>query len=263
MEPICGPSTPKKARKPRDSECGLKLYYQPIVQPMFAKTIGYEALIRLVDKEMRFLSPAVFIPIAEKSGLNIALGSWVFEEACRTIIKMQKKNIKFDYISVNVSKKHMLKKDFSTDLVKIIEKYEVTPDKLCLEISEFDMINKSASIMTRMHDLQKLGFRIAIDDFGGGFATISKLGILPADILKLDKSFVDRIVVDKHAHDICDAVINLADKLNLEVVAKGIETVAQQKMLMQMGCQKMQGFLFGAPMKERDILYPKKQSEEE
>ena len=245
-------------RKPRDYECGLKLYYQPIVQPMFAKIIGYEALIRLIDKEMRFLSPAIFIPIAEKSGLNVALGAWVFEEACRTIVKMEKKAIKFDYISVNVSKKHFMKKDFLSELMKITAKYNVPSDKICLEISEFDMMNKSSIIMKRMNDLQNEGFRIAIDDFGGGFAAISKLGRLPADILKLDKSFVDRITVDKSAYDISEAVVNLSIKLNLEVVAKGVETMAQQNLLMQMGCNKMQGFLYGMPMKERDILLPKK-----
>ena len=249
-------------RKPRDYECGLKLYYQPIVQPMFTKTIGFEALIRLIDKEMRFLSPAIFIPIAEKTGLNSALGNWVIEETCRTIKKMEKKEIKFDYISVNVSTKHFLKKDFIPSIQKIIEEQGIEADKLCFEISELAMINKSSGTMKKMHDLQKLGFRIAIDDFGSGFSTLSKMGTLPADILKLDKGFVDRIVIDPKSYDVTEAIINLANKLHLEVVAKGVEDTAQMKKLMQMGCHKMQGYLFGAPMKERDILYPKKKAED-
>ncbi len=247
-------------RKPRDSECGLKLYYQPIVQPMFAKTIGFEALIRLIDKEMRFLSPAIFIPIAEKSSLNSAIGNWVFEETCRTINKLDKKQVSFEYISVNVSTKHFLKKDFISSVKKILDDNGVEPNKLCLEISELAMINKNKGSLKKMHDLQKLGFKIAIDDFGSGFSALSKMGSLPADILKLDKSFVDRIVIDPKAFDITEAIINLANKLHLEVVAKGVEDSAQMKLLMSMGCNKMQGYLFGAPMKEHDILYPKKKA---
>ena len=250
-------------RKPRDYECGLKLYYQPIVQPMFSKVIGYEALIRLIDKEMHFLSPAVFIPIAEKSALNSALGNWVFEETCRTINKMIKKDIKFDYISVNVSAKHFHKTDFVSGLMKILKKYDVEPCKICLEVSEFDMLNKVTSTMKKMNELRKEGFWLAIDDFGGGFAALSKLGSLPADILKLDKGFVDRIVIDSKARDITEAIINLANKLDLEVVAKGVEDTAQQKLLMKLGCNKMQGYLFSAPMKEREILYPKKKNDTE
>lgn len=245
-------------RKPRDSECGLKLYYQPIVQPMFAKIIGYEALIRLIDKEMRFLSPAIFIPIAEKTSLNSAIGTWVFEETCKTIKKMNKKEIKFEYISVNVSTKHFHKKEFLPNIMKLLKEYNIEPEKLCLEISEFAMVNKGFNTMKKMNLLRKEGFKIAIDDFGGEFAVLSKLDSLPADILKLDKSFTDRIVIDKKAYDITDAIINLAMKLNLEVVAKGVEDTAQQRLLMKMGCHKMQGYLFGSPMKEHDILYPKK-----
>lgn len=250
-------------RKPRDSECGLKLYYQPIVQPMFAKIIGYEALIRLVDKEMRFLSPGVFIPIAEKSGLNVALGVWVFEETCRTILKMEKKAMSFEYISVNVSIKHFLKKDFIEDTMKILGKHKVSPEKICLEISEYDMLSKSSLITKRMRELRKKDFKIAVDDFGGGLATMSKLGSLPADILKLDKSFVDRIAIDKNASNITEAIINLGQKLDLEIIAKGVETLAQQKILMGMGCHKMQGFLYGMPMKEREIFSPKKTSKDD
>jgi len=248
------PTTPK----PRDSECGLKLYYQPIVQPMFGKTIAYESLIRLIDKELHFLSPAVFMPIAEKSGLNAALGNWVVEESCRTLNKMAAKGIDIDYISLNVSTKHFQKKDFISDILKICEKTNVPRNKICMEISEFAMVNKGSLTLQKMEELHEHGFLVAIDDFGGEFAALSKLGKVPAHILKLDKRFVDNIVIDQKSRDVTESIIELALKLDLEVVAKGVEDSLQQKTLMQMGCQKMQGFLFGKPVKDRDILYPKK-----
>lgn len=250
----------KRTRKPRDYECGLKLYYQPIMYPMFGRTVGYEALIRLVDKELSFLPPAVFIPIAEKTSLNAALGNWVFEESARFIKKLEKKQIQFEYISVNVSSKHFQKKDFTEDLMGILDKHQVGTSRFCLEISEPDLMEHGSQTMRKMHELKKRGFLIAIDDFGGGFSSLAKISSLPADILKLDKSFIDRIVIDPHMRDVTEAIINLADKLGLEVVAKGVEDMAQEKMLMQMGCQKMQGFYFNKPLKERDILYPKKQT---
>lgn len=244
-------------RKPRDYECGLKLVYQPIVNPMFAKTIGYEALIRLVDKEMRFLSPAVFIPIAEKTGLYKELGNWVFEETFRTMKKMKKKNISFEYISVNASAKHINVENFLPDLISLIEKYEIDPKNLCIELSEFDIQNKSKDTIKKMRELRKLGLKVAIDDFGAGFASLSKLSSLPVDILKLDKSFVDRIAIDTNIYDIAKTIVELADKLGMEVVAKGVEDIRQSNALMTIGCYKMQGYLFGMPKKEHSILYPK------
>ena len=262
MEENTKKSSAKKpvSKKPRDSELGLKLYYQPIVQPMFGKTIGYEGLIRLIDKELRFVSPSVFIPIAEKSGLNAQLGTWVIEEGCRVINKMEKKGIEFEYVSVNVSPKHFAKKDFVPEMQRIIAEHKISASKLCLEISELSLASKGGPTMEKMSELQNIGFKIAIDDFGGEYAALSKLGSIPADILKLDKKFVDRIVIDPKSRDVTESIIELAIKLNLEVVAKGIEDSIQQKMLMQMGCHKMQGFLFGEPLRERDILNPKKKA---
>lgn len=244
-------------RTPRDYECGLKLVYQPIVNPMFAKTIGYEALIRLVDKELHYLSPAVFIPIAEKTGLYKEIGNWVFEETFRTMVKMQKKQIKFEYISVNASAKHINAENFLPELTRLIEKYEIDPTTLCIELSEFDIQNKSKDTTKKMRDLRKMGIKIAIDDFGAGFASLSKLSSLPVDILKLDKSFVDRIAIDTHIYDIAKTIVELANKLNLDVVAKGVEDNRQSSALMTIGCYKMQGYLFGMPKKEHSILYPR------
>lgn len=254
---------PKAPKTPRDSELGLKMYYQPIVQPMFSKTIAYEGFVRLIDKQLKFVSPSEFIPIAEKSGLSIALSNWIFEETCRMIKKMEKKGIEFEYISLNVSTKHFLRKDFESDVQKILEDNEVSPNQICLEIAEYAMASKGTQVMQKMDEMRSLGYRIAIDDFGGEFAALSKLSSIPADILKLDKRFVERIAIDEKSKGITASIVEMAVKLSLEVVAKAVEDVNQQKLLMGMGCQKMQGYLFGQPQKEREILNPKKVKSEE
>lgn len=248
----------KPPRAPRESELGLKMYYQPIMQPMFGRLIAYEGFVRLIDKQLHFVSPNEFIPIAEKSGLSVALSNWIFEESCRFIKKMEKKNMPFEYISLNVSTKHLLRKDFASDVQEILEGADVSPEQICLEVAEFAMASKGSLVMSRMDEMRSLGFKVAIDDFGGDYAALSKLPMIPADILKLDKRFVDRIVMDEKSREITASIISMATKLNLEVVAKAVESENQQKLLMGMGCQKMQGYLFGKPMKEKDILTPKK-----
>ena len=248
--------------KPRDSELGLRLYYQPIVQPMFNKVVAYEALIRLFDKELHFVSPAIFIPIAEKSGLNAALGNWVIEESCRTVTNMLKKNIAFEYISLNVSNKHLQKKAFLSDVKRILDTYQIPPQKICFEISETAVVSRYNESMDKMRALRDMGFKIAIDDFGGEFDVLNKTEDLPVTILKLDRRFVERIVIDTRSREVTEATIGLALKLGLQVVAKAVEDTVQQKMLMKMGCNLMQGFLFGEPIRERGIIYPKKKKDE-
>lgn len=255
---------PKKTtrKKTNDNDLGLKLYYQPIVQPAFSKIIGYEALIRLIDKELHFISPGVFIPIAEKSGLNIQLGNWVIEETCGAIQKMQKKEIPFEYISLNVSTKHFQRKVFVTELLKIVEEHDVLPEKLCFEVDESSLTSRTAVTINKMKELQDLGFKIALDNYSGDYINIAELASIPANILKIDKRIISRIVIDPKSKSACEDIIENALDLKLDIVANAVEDSVQQKLLMQMGCQKMQGFLFDEPLKERDILYPKKKKED-
>jgi len=252
------------AKKPRtNNNYGLKLYYQPIVEPIFSKTVAYEGLLRLLDKSLKFVSPAVFVPIAEKNGLDVALGNWVIDEACRTINKLDKKEMKIQYISTNVSTKHFMRKDYINDLNKILKKHDVTPDRICLEIAEFAMVSKSRVTMQKMDELKDMGFKIAIDGFGGEAGSLSKLNNIPADIIKLDKQYVDRIMIDPNTRKITESIVSLAKNLGLEVIATAVEDASQQQALMQMGCTQMQGFLYGEPVRERDILYPPKKKQEE
>ena len=247
----------RKARKPKDSEVGLKMYYQPIIQPMFGKTVGYEALIRLIDKELSFVSPSLFIPIAEKAGLNTALENWIFEETCGTLQKMVKKGIEFEYISINVFVKHLKKKTYISELLSIAEETGAPTDRLCLEISEDSFKTNKEAIVERMFELKKAGFKLAIDDYSANYVPLSKLDTIPTDIIKLDKNIADRIVIDKKVEEDTAGIIKQAQILGIDVIAKAVEEQKQQLLLMGLGCQKMQGFLFGEPMKDRDVLNPK------
>jgi len=249
----------KPTKKPKDNDLGLKLYYQPIIETMFNKTVGYEALIRLVDKELHFISPGVFIPIAEKSGLNVALGNWIIEETCRTVAKMEKKGIEFEYISLNVSVKHLKKKDYVTDLIKILDENDTHPSKICLEIPEdaFSTDAGSEAVVEKMYVCKNHGFKLAIDDYAGFYLPLSKLDTIPTDIIKLDKAMTDKILIDPKTCDSVESAVKQSVKLGIDVIAKAVEDTKQQKLLESMGCKKMQGYLFGKPVKDRAILYPK------
>jgi|GEM_PF-3918906 len=248
---------PAKTKKPKDNECGLKMYYQPIFYPMFGKTVGYEALIRLVDKELHFVSPSVFIPIAEKSGLNLALGNWIFEDVCRTIDKMVNKEIPFEYISVNVSVKHFKKKDYIFDLLKITRSMGIDNSHLCLEVPEDAFKSGIDAVLEKMQELQVLGFKVAIDGYNGNVVIPSRLDEIPADIIKIDKELTDRIMIDKNAREKVAVIAKRIIELKMEPIALAVEDKNQQKMLTEMGFKKMQGFLFGKPIQDKDILKPK------
>ena len=245
----------KKSTKKNDS--GLMMYYQPIQNVTFGKAIGYEALIRLVDKEFHFISPGVFIPIAEKNGLDTALSTWILEEICKTAKKMMEKEIPFEYISMNVSVKHFKKKDYIPQLVSVLEEIGVPAEKLCLEIPEDAFDKTSATIINKMNLLKESGFTLAIDNYSAAGVSLNKLTSIPADIVKLDKALTDRMLIEENAIEKVEDIISTAESAGMEVVANAVEDKNQQVKLAELGCEKMQGFLFGKPVKEREIIYPK------
>ena len=249
----------KKEKKPKSNETGLKMYYQPVIATMFDKVVGYEALIRLIDKELHFISPGIFIPIAEKSGLNVALGNWIFEETCNTLQKMVKKGIDFEYISLNVSVKHLKKKEYVPDLLAIVNEIGADPGKLGLEIPEdaFNTVAGTEATIERIHELKHYGFKVSIDDYGSDYLSLSSLESIPVDSVKLDKTLTDKMGIDAKVREKLETIIRTTADMNIDAIAKTVEDEKQKKMLSEMGCRKMQGYLFGKPVKERDILYPK------
>ena len=242
--------------KTKDNDGGIKTYYQAIIHPMFNKTMAYEVHVRLVDKGVGIVSYKTFLPIVEKSEINPLLEKWIFEKACDTLQKMIINQIETDYISVNVSVRYLKKESYISDLLEIIKRTGALTEKLCLEIPENSLDADAQTVIDKMYELKREGFKIAIDDYGANYMPLSRLDSVPADIIKLDRTITDRIIIDSKAEKNAEEIIRRAKELNLKVIAKAVEDEMQKCMLMILGCDNMQGSLFGNEVREKDILNP-------
>ena len=250
-------SKKKATRKPKANESGLMIYYEPVIQPMLNKTIAYEASVMLVDKKLGNISYNEFMPIVEKSDINVLLEQWIFEETCSMLQKMIKKEIEFEYVAVNVSARNLKKKNYISNLLKTINNFGIPPEKICLVITESVLNVDVEIIFEKMHELKRAGLKIALDNYNASNIPLSILDSVPADMIKLDRAITDRIFIDKKTEENARAIIKQANNLNLEVVANGIGEEIQKYKLMVLGCKKMQGALFGNPLKDREVLNPK------
>ena len=226
------------------------LYYQPIVCLKTGKIASFESLIRWKHSNDTIVSPVKFIPIAEVTGLIVPIGEWVIEEACRQIQNWYADGLIADSLCVNVN---VSGRQFSqTGLVEIVDnalnKYELNPHHLRVEITEGLMMENMESVVDQLFQLQHLGVRLCIDDFGTGHSSLSRLQVFPIDTLKIDRSFIP---VDSDLDkdwELVKSIINLGHSLSMHVVAEGVETPEQQEKLKQLGCDFGQGYLYSRPL---------------
>ncbi len=216
------------------------LVYQPQLNQQ-RKTVGAEALLRW-SVDGRAVPPDEFIPLAEESGLIVPIGLWVFETACRQLAQWRAEGWQVPVMSVNVSTIQLREPGFVQTLLDTTRREGVLPAGLVLEITESQLLDESLYAIAL--DLRNAGFVLSIDDFGTGHSSLVKLKRLPVGELKIDKEFVRDIVVDMNDREICAMVNALARTLGLEVVAEGVETEEQLQLLVKMGCQRFQGWLF-------------------
>lgn len=244
-----------RSRKRLDIERGLRraierneffLEYQPQIDLASHTLTGVEALIRWRHGG-KTIPPLDFIPIAEETRLIIAIGEWVVQEACRQIRIWDRNGLPPFTVSVNISARHFLDPNMVIRLHSILEDAEVGPQRICLEITEGAMEDID-NTMTMLRELEELGFRTSIDDFGTGFSSLSHLKRFPLHELKIDRSFVDGIIDDQDDRAITSTIISMAGNLELSVVAEGIETTEQLQELHGMGCQIGQGYYFSKPL---------------
>lgn len=225
-------------------------FYQPIVSLESRKIVGFEALARWRHPNQNMISPATFIPVAEESGLIIPLGMNMLEQACREVCKWQK--IFSDgqplTISVNVSGKQFTQSNLVKAITDILIKTEIHPTSLRLEITESLLMKDALSAAEMLRELKQMGVQISIDDFGTGYSSLSYLHRFPFDILKIDRSFVSNMCLDKESLAIVKTIITLAKELGKSVVAEGIETEEHITMLSEMSCEYGQGFYFSKPV---------------
>ena len=226
----------------------LELYYQPQVHIQTNNIVGVEALLRWNDKIDGVISPEVFIPIAEESGLINPIGEWVIQEACKFGKTCLDNGHRFT-IAVNVSA-NQIKYQNITDIVsKALHTTGFSAEKLEIEITESSIMQRAEETVKTLHNIRALGVRIAIDDFGTGYSSLSYLKKFPIDVLKIDKSFIDDIPYSKDDMAIVVAIIEMGKALGYEVLAEGIETLEQLKFLEEKECSLYQGFYKSKPLK--------------
>lgn len=222
--------------------------YQPQYYAGNRRLRGVEALIRWKDEDSHLISPATFIPIAEKNGSIIPIGKWVIEESVRQYA-LWRKQFGFPFImSINISSLQYKKDDFADSVMEVLNKYKVKPCEIELEITESVLIDDFRSVSEKLKVLRNYGIRISLDDFGTGFSSLSYLKKLPIDTLKIDKSFIDTVMTDSATRVITESIINMVKALGIESVAEGVEEEQQYKYLHAIGCDVIQGYLFSKPL---------------
>ncbi|WP_052063508.1 putative bifunctional diguanylate cyclase/phosphodiesterase [Nitrincola sp. A-D6] len=236
---------------------GLSLNFQPKVLLETGKIYAAEVLVRWRHPVLGFISPAVFIPIAERSGLIAELGNWVMQETCRQLAIMKTAGLTVPPVAINLSVYELERPGFAKHLMDPVIKFGLDPGLFEFEVTETGLMSREEAVIDSLKQLRDAGFKVALDDFGTGYSSLSYLRKLPLSTLKIDMAFVTDMTTDKVAASIVKTVIALADSLELEVIAEGVETTEQQMMLLDLGCSKAQGFLFYKPLSVdhfRDLL---------
>jgi diguanylate cyclase (GGDEF)-like protein len=230
------------------SQRELMVYYQPLIDLASNRIVGLEALIRWQHPQLGFLLPAHFISTAELSGLIVPIGQWVLLTASKQLRQWQKRIDPDLTMSVNLSARQFQQANLTSSVAEVLEESGIDPHCLELEITESNAMQNAEVTIHTLRELKALGVRISMDDFGTGYSSLNYLKRFPIDTLKLDQSFVREVHSDRSDAAIVSAVISMAHSLDLTVVAEGVETEEQLDFLRQQSCDRIQGFLFSAPM---------------
>ena len=226
----------------------LKVFYQPVVRAGDLTIVGLEALVRWTSKEFGTISPALFIPVAEDTGLIHDVGRIVIDRACQDM-----QNWPGLRMAINISPVQLREPNFADELLAIVERYGLSPDQFELELTEGILVNNPTIAKRKLAHLKEAGFSLSLDDFGTGFSSIGYLRQFPFDVLKVDRSFVRDIGLNTTANALIQSLVSLGDALNLSVIAEGIENEDQLKLLRLVQCEYVQGFLISRPIPADEI----------
>jgi predicted signal transduction protein with EAL and GGDEF domain len=231
----------------------LELHYQPQVDAD-RRMIGVEALLRWQHPELGMVPPSEFIPLAEETGLIVPIGDWVLRTACAQLEAWHRAGYADLHVAVNLSARQFEKEGLVDDVREVLTSLDLPPSALELELTESMLMRDAAQALEVMHGLRELGVGLSVDDFGTGHSSLSYLKRLPIQSLKIDRSFVRDIVADPDDVAIIRAILSMAERLRLKVVAEGVETAAQHAFLRAEGCDQAQGFHYAQPLDGRAAL---------
>jgi diguanylate cyclase (GGDEF)-like protein/PAS domain S-box-containing protein len=231
------------------SNSAFALAYQPIVKLTSGEIVGFEALVRWPHPQWGMMMPGEFISLAEETGQIVPLGAWVLRQATADMADWRDEfpDEPAPYVSVNVSARQFRARGFVDSVAQALAASGLAPSALTLELTESALLNRDEQMHNDLVELKLIGLRLAIDDFGTGYSSLSYLRELPIDVLKVDKSFVDGVTSSAQQLALVEGIIGIAKKLDLEVIAEGIETEAQRETLVAMGCRYGQGYLLAMP----------------
>jgi len=226
----------------------LVVFYQPQIDPATSRVIGLEALVRWKHSERGLISPVMFIPLAEETGVIQEIGNWVLEESCNQLRKFHEQGFKGLRMAVNVSPVQLRDPNCVTRFEEILQRTGVSPSDLELEITEAVLMQGDSNCREHLARLRGMGIQLAIDDFGTGYSSLAYLKRFRVDALKIDRSFVMDIGSDDNSETLISAMIAIARALGLRTVAEGVETDEQRLRLLELGVDEMQGFFFSKPL---------------
>jgi EAL domain-containing protein (putative c-di-GMP-specific phosphodiesterase class I) len=230
----------------------FRLVYQPQFDAQTERVTGMEALLRWRSDELGDVSPGEFIPVAESANLIHRIGEWVFEESCRQLQHWQRQGLVLVPLAINFSSRQLRDTTVAEQVTRVMQEYEVDPSLIEVEMTESAFVGNIGKVMDVLRSLKAAGVRIALDDFGTGYSSISHLAHFPIDVLKVDQSFIFRVVEDEQISTPVSALIAMARRLGLTVVAEGVETEGQADFLRGEGCHILQGFALPRPLEVDD-----------
>ncbi len=235
---------------------GLSLHYQPIINLANGSLAGFEALMRWEHPERGFISPAIFIPIIEDSGLILEASAWALDEACRALKRIESRTGYNNalYMSVNFSATDFAAENFVDSVYNTLSATDVQAQNLCLEITERILMGQPDNARETLEMCSRAGMRISIDDFGTGYSSLSYLHYFPIQTLKIDRSFIIEMMHKEQSLALVRSIISLGKSLNMKVIAEGVENREEAVVLKEMGCDAAQGYYFARPQSEVDMI---------
>lgn len=229
-------------------------YYQPRVDMENLRVTGMEALLRWRRRGEKLVSPADFIPLAEETGLIVDLDDWILTASCEFLKKLKDSGFENMVISVNLAARDLERPNLVEIIKKTVNAAGVDPRLIELEVTETTLIKKMSVALAALTQLREMGFSVALDDFGTGYSSLNYLAKFPINILKIDRSFVSSLLTDSTIQTVTKMIISMTRELGIRVIAEGVETTGQLKLLRSLGCHEFQGYLFSPPVPESDML---------